>query len=51
MEMLRFWRDTRGLTAIEYVAVGALVALFLFGTLSAIFTTLHDKLQRIADGL
>ena len=49
--MLRFWRDTRGLTAMEYVAVGALVALFLFGTLNGIFTTLRGKLQGIADGL
>ncbi len=49
--MKQFWQDTRGLTAIEYVAVGALVALFLFGTLNLIFTTLRDKLQGIANGL
>lgn len=49
--MRQFWRDERGLTAIEYVAVGALVALFLFGTLNSIFTTLRLKLQGVADGL
>ncbi len=49
--MRHFWRDERGLTAIEYVAVGALVVLFLFGTLNTIFTTLRDKLQGISNGL
>ena len=49
--MKHFWQDERGLTAVEYVAVGALVTLFLFGTLNLIFTTLRGKLQGIADGL
>jgi len=49
--MRDFWRDERGLTAVEYVAVGALVTLFLFGTLNLIFNTLRTKLQGIADGL
>ncbi|TAK36106.1 MAG: hypothetical protein EPO21_03930 [Chloroflexota bacterium] len=34
----RFFGDDRGLTLVEYVAGGALVALFLFGTLNAIFS-------------
>ncbi len=49
--MREFWQDERGLTAVEYVAVGALVTLFLFGTLNLIFNTLRSKLQGIADGL
>lgn len=36
--MARFLGDDRGLTLVEYVAGGALVALFLFSTLNAIFT-------------
>lgn len=36
--MARFLGDDRGLTLVEYVAGGALVALFLFATLNAIFT-------------
>lgn len=34
----RFIGDDRGLTLVEYVAGGALVALFLFATLNSIFT-------------
>ncbi len=33
-----FLGDDQGLTLVEYVAGGALVALFLFATLNAIFT-------------
>ncbi len=33
----RFFGDDKGLSLVEYVAGGALVALFLFATLNAIF--------------
>ena len=36
--LARFIGDDRGLTLVEYVAGGALVALFLFATLNSIFT-------------
>jgi Flp pilus assembly pilin Flp len=43
--VLEFVRDDRGLSMVEYIVLGALIAILLFGTLRAIFDNMRSRLQ------
>lgn len=45
--LLRFIDDQRGTVSIEYVAIGALMALMLLAVLSRIFDSLRSSLQGV----
>ena len=45
--LLRFIDDQRGTVSIEYVAIGALMALMLLAVLSRIFGSLRTSLQGV----
>ena len=49
--MRRFLLDDGGLAAVEYLAIGALAAFFLYGVLQAVFTTLQTRLNDVANQL
>lgn len=49
--MKRWIKDEKGTVSIEYVAVGALVALMLLAVLSDIFSTIRQRLQGVANEL
>lgn len=48
---MTFLRDEGGLETIEYIAVAALISLFLFAILATIFHTIQDKLREVNDAL
>jgi Flp pilus assembly pilin Flp len=43
--VLEFVRDDRGLSMVEYIVLGALIAILLFGTLRTIFDNMRSRLQ------
>ena len=43
--ILEFVRDDRGLSMVEYIVLGALIAILLFGTLRTIFDNMRSRLQ------
>lgn len=43
--VLEFIRDDRGLAMVEYIVLGALIAILLFGTLRTIFDNMRSRLQ------
>lgn len=45
--LLRFIDDQRGTVSIEYVAIGALMALMLLAVLSRMFESLRTSLQGV----
>jgi Flp pilus assembly pilin Flp len=49
--MMQLWRDDTGLESLEYVAVGAMVALILLGLLAQAFGVLQTKLSNLIGDL
>ncbi len=43
--VLEFVRDDRGLSMVEYIVLGALIAILLCGTLRTIFDNMRSRLQ------
>ena len=43
--VIEFVRDDRGLSMVEYIVLGALIAILLFGTLRTIFDNMRSRLQ------
>jgi pilus assembly protein Flp/PilA len=51
MTLLRFFRDERGATAIEYALIASLIGLVIIGAVSAIGDSLNGTFNEAAEGL